>query len=71
MTAADTKRADFVTPGVGGMRKNCIFAPDAAAGLQSIVTGLLMDSGATGAHDFTYVSIFWLGAAIISSCSQS
>ena len=38
----------------------------AAAGLQNIVTGLLMDSGATGAHDFTYVSIFWLGAAIIS-----
>ena len=38
----------------------------AAAGLQNIVTGLLMDSGDTGTHDFTYVSIFWLGAAIIS-----
>lgn len=38
----------------------------AAAGLQNIVTGLLMDSGDAGTHDFTYVSIFWLGAAVIS-----
>lgn len=38
----------------------------AAAGLQNIVTGLLMDSGEAGTHDFTYVSIFWLGAAVIS-----
>ena len=38
----------------------------AAAGLQNIVTGLLMDSGESGVHDFTYVSIFWLGAAVIS-----
>jgi OPA family sugar phosphate sensor protein UhpC-like MFS transporter len=38
----------------------------AAAGLQNIVTGLLMDSGTAGEHNFTYVSIFWLGAAIIS-----
>jgi len=44
----------------------------AAAGLQNIVTGLLLDghsvvneAGAT-VHDFTYVSIFWLGAAIVS-----
>ena len=38
----------------------------AAAGLQNIVTGLLMDSSSSEVHDFTYVSIFWLGAAIIS-----
>ncbi|MBR6246184.1 MAG: MFS transporter [Bacteroidales bacterium] len=40
----------------------------AAAGLQNIVTGLLMDGGTAEAsvHDFTYVSIFWLGSAIIS-----
>ena len=25
-----------------------------------------MDSGATGAHNFKYVSMFWLGAAVIS-----
>lgn len=38
----------------------------AAAGLQNIVTGLLMDSNSAGGHDFRYVSIFWLGAAVIS-----
>jgi OPA family sugar phosphate sensor protein UhpC-like MFS transporter len=40
----------------------------AAAGLQNVVTGLLMDGGnaAAGAHDYTYVRWFWLGAAIIS-----
>lgn len=39
----------------------------AAAGLQNIITGVLMDSNAAaGAHDFHYVSIFWLGSAIIS-----
>lgn len=44
----------------------------AAAGLQNVVTGILLDGHtvitSTGAtvHDFTYVSIFWLGAAIIS-----
>ena len=38
----------------------------AAAGLQNIITGLLMDSGTSDTHNFTYVSIFWLGAAIIS-----
>ncbi len=39
----------------------------AAAGLQNIITGVLMDTNAeAGAHDFTYVSIFWLGAAVIS-----
>ena len=39
----------------------------AAAGLQDVITGVLMDTGAgAGAHDFTYVSIFWLGAAVVS-----
>lgn len=39
----------------------------AAAGLQNIITGLLLDSNITdGVHDFRYVSYFWLGAAIIS-----
>ena len=44
----------------------------AAAGLQNVVTGLLLDGhiveGANGAmvHDYTYVSWFWLGAAVIS-----
>jgi OPA family sugar phosphate sensor protein UhpC-like MFS transporter len=40
----------------------------AAAGLQNVITGFLMDSGSavTGAHDYTYVRWFWLGAAIIS-----
>lgn len=39
----------------------------AAAGLQNIVTGLLLDNNlVNGVHDFTYASIFWLGTAIIS-----
>ena len=40
----------------------------AAAGVQMIVTGLLLDSpaSAAGVHDYTYVSWFWLGAAVIS-----
>lgn len=39
----------------------------AAAGLQNIVTGLLLDNNIVdGVHDFTYASIFWLGAAIVS-----
>lgn len=39
----------------------------AAAGLQNVITGVLMDTGADAAtHDFTYVCMFWLGAAIIS-----
>jgi OPA family sugar phosphate sensor protein UhpC-like MFS transporter len=40
----------------------------AAAGLQNVVTGLLLDNHITaaGTHDYTYVSWFWLGAAIIS-----
>ena len=44
----------------------------AAAGLQNVVTGFLLDgniiTNAAGAqvHDYTYVSWFWLGAAIIS-----
>ena len=38
----------------------------AAAGLQNVVTGLLMDNGVEGVRDYTYVRWFWLGAAIIS-----
>ena len=39
----------------------------AAAGLQNIVTGLLLDNNIVGGvHDFTYVSWFWLGSAVIS-----
>ena len=40
----------------------------AAAGLQNVITGFLMDSGnaTAGVHDYTYVKWFWLGAAIIS-----
>lgn len=39
----------------------------AAAGLQNVVTGLLLDNNVVdGVHDFSYVSWFWLGSAIIS-----
>lgn len=39
----------------------------AAAGLQNLITGVLLDNHIVdGVHDFTYVSYFWLGAAIIS-----
>lgn len=37
-----------------------------AAGIQNVVTGLLMDSSGSTVHDFTYVRWFWLGAAIVS-----
>ena len=45
----------------------------AAAGLMNIISGILIDGMATPdpvsgelVYDFTYVSVFWLGAAIIS-----
>lgn len=44
----------------------------AAAGLQNVVTGYLLDNNihindaGVEVHDYTYVSWFWLGAAIIS-----
>lgn len=39
----------------------------AAAGLQNLITGILLDNHIVdGVHDFTYVSWFWLGAAVIS-----
>ncbi|MBO6168474.1 MAG: MFS transporter [Bacteroidales bacterium] len=39
----------------------------AAAGLQNVVTGLLLDNHMVdGVHDFTYVSWFWFGSAVIS-----
>lgn len=39
-----------------------------AAGVQMVVTGVLLDTNVTaiGVHDYTYVSWFWLGAAVIS-----
>jgi len=60
------RKATGAALGIVGM------ASYAAAGLQNVVTGLLLDNhiveGVNGAmvHDFTYVSWFWLGAAIIS-----
>lgn len=60
------RKATGAALGIVGM------ASYAAAGLQNVITGLLLDghsivteSGAT-VHDFTYVSWFWLGAATIS-----
>ena len=40
----------------------------AAAGIQNVVTGVLLDNNVTeaGIHDYTYASWFWLGAAVIS-----
>ena len=40
----------------------------AAAGIQMVVTGLLLDNHIlpSGVHDYTYVSWFWLGAAVIA-----
>ena len=39
----------------------------AAAGLQNLITGVLLDNHIVdGVHDFTYVSYFWLGAAILA-----
>lgn len=38
-----------------------------AAGIQDIVSGLLIDNGASGdAYNFTSVAIFWLAAALVS-----
>lgn len=60
------RKATGAALGIVGM------ASYAAAGLQNIVTGLLLDgnivTNAAGqtVHDFTYVSIFWIGAACIS-----
>lgn len=64
------RKATGAALGIVGM------ASYAAAGLQNIVTGLLLDGhiietvNAAGEtvkiHDFTYVSIFWVGAAVIS-----
>ena len=39
----------------------------AAAGLQNVVTGLLLDNHIVdGVHDFTYASWFWIGSAVVS-----
>lgn len=43
----------------------------AAAGIQMVVTGMLLDGhmAETGVHDYTYASWFWLGAAVLFVCS--
>lgn len=39
----------------------------AAAGLQNVITGVLLDNNiVNGVHDFTYASWFWIGAATIA-----
>lgn len=57
------RKATGAALGIVGM------ASYAAAGLQNVVTGLLLDNRPrleNGAHDFSLVAWFWLGAAIIS-----
>lgn len=55
------RKATGAALGIVGM------ASYAAAGLQNVITGLLLDNNIVdGVHDFTYVSWFWLGAAILS-----
>ena len=55
------RKATGAALGIVGM------ASYAAAGLQNVVTGLLLDNNIVdGKHDFTYASIFWIGAAVIS-----
>ena len=55
------RKATGAALGIVGM------ASYAAAGLQNVVTGLLLDNNiVNGVHDFTYASWFWLGSAIIA-----
>lgn len=57
------RKATGAALGIVGM------ASYAAAGLQNVVTGLLLDGRPrleNGAHDFSLVSWFWFGAAVIS-----
>lgn len=61
------RKATGAALGIVGM------ASYAAAGLQNVVTGILLDNqpmveGPNGAmvHNFSYVSWFWLGAAVLS-----
>lgn len=55
------RRATGAALGIMGM------ASYAAAGLQNVITGILLDKNMVdGVHDFTYASWFWLGAAVIS-----
>ena len=55
------RKATGAALGIVGM------ASYAAAGIQNVVTGLLLDNNiVNGVHDFTYVSWFWLGSAVIS-----
>jgi len=54
------RKATGAALGIVGM------ASYAATGVMTIVTGLMLDSGDSGVHDYTYVKWFWLGAAIVS-----
>ena len=55
------RKATGAALGIVGM------ASYAAAGLQNVVTGLLLDNNiVNGVHDFTYASWFWLGSAVIA-----
>ncbi|MCQ2116043.1 MAG: MFS transporter, partial [Bacteroidales bacterium] len=57
------RKATGAALGIVGM------ASYAAAGLQNVVTGLLLDGRPrleNGAHDFSLVSWFWFGAAVVS-----
>ena len=66
---------NLASPGIIGINAGaglavaacCAFGTYAAAGLQNVITGLLLDNNTVnGVHDFTYVSWFWLGSAVIS-----
>lgn len=57
------RKATGAALGIVGM------ASYAAAGLQNVITGILLDNRPrleNGAHDFSLVAWFWLGAAVIS-----
>ena len=55
------RKATGAALGIVGM------ASYAAAGLQNVITGILLDNNIVdGVHDFTYAGWFWLGTAVIS-----
>ena len=55
------REATGATLGIMGL------ASYAAAGLQNVITGILLDNNKVdGVHDFTYAGWFWLGTAVIS-----
>lgn len=56
------RKATGAALGIVGM------ASYAAAGLQNVVTGILMDiNPVADGHDYTYAKWFWLGAAVIAT----